>query len=169
MKPTLALTLAGLMLAGFEATAQNRDTNRWDISRIDVSKLPPPSDETGLTFDKDIKPMLKVSCVRCHGAERPREGLRLDTLEGVLKGGRDGKMVVPGDSAKSLLVVAAARIDARTTMPPKPRRRPGQPPPGQPGEAPPSQGGGPAGPPPAKPMSAEQVGVLRAWIDQGAK
>jgi hypothetical protein len=85
----------------------------------DLSKLPPAADRKGVTYEKDIRPLLEASCFRCHGEERPRDGLRLDSLQAVLEGSDDGKVVVPGDSKKSLLVVAAAQIDDETAMPPK--------------------------------------------------
>jgi hypothetical protein len=112
----------------------------------------------------------------------------LNSLEGALKGGDDGKVIVLGESKKSLLVIAAAQIDEETAMPPK--RGPGRGGPGGFGGRPPGgggpggpnergPGGGPGGPgrpggpggfgPPPKPLTAEQVGLLRAWIDQGAK
>jgi len=183
MKPVVVLTALGLLLAGIPATAQTPHENHWDISKIDVSKLPAASDQKDVTFDKDILPLFKASCVRCHGDQKPRAGLRLDTLDGVLKGGHDGKMVVAGDGAKSLLLVAAARIDDNTAMPPKRRPRggpggPGGPPPGSPGNGgqPPGTNGptgGPGGPgksgPPPKPLTADEAGLVRAWIDQGAK
>jgi Planctomycete cytochrome C len=157
---------------------------KWDISGIDTSKLPPPADRKDVTFATDIKPLFDASCVRCHGQNRPRGGLRLGSLDDILKGGTDGKAVVPGDSQKSLLLIAAAQIDPQTSMPPKRREGPhGGPPPGGPG-APgttpnatngpgPGPGGPPGGPgkfgPPPKPLTAEQVSLVRAWIDQGAK
>lgn len=153
-----------------------------DLSKIDVSKLPPAAAKKGLTFEKDIQPLLEASCTRCHGQDRPKAGLQMTSLEAVLKGGKDGKVVVPGDSKKSLLVIAAAQIDEDTAMPPKRgpgRGGPGGPaggrPPGGPqgGGAPGGRPGGPGGPggfgPPPKPLSAEQVGLLRAWVDQGSK
>ena len=67
---------------------------------IDPSKLPPPSDKKDLTFEKDIKPLFDKSCVECHGAVKPKGKLRLDTLEGTLKGSVDGKVLEAGKSEK---------------------------------------------------------------------
>ena len=91
----------------------------------DLSKLPPPSDKTGLTYAADIRPIFEASCFRCHGEERPKHGLRLDSLEAALKGSEDGKVIVPGKSKESPLVIAVAQLDDETAMPPK--RRPGGP------------------------------------------
>lgn len=146
---------------------------------VDLSKLPPASKQEGVTFDKDIKPIFEASaCVRCHGADRPKAGLRLTTLAGVLKGSKEGKVLEPGKSADSDLVIAVSQLDPETAMPPKPkggkRGGPGGPPPGGPGDMHgtngPASGPGqrPQGPPP-KPLTPEQVGLVRAWIDQGAK
>jgi len=174
MKCVVAFTVFGLALGSLTAPAQTPPPheNHWDISKIDVSKLPPASAQTDVTFDKDILPLMKASCVRCHGAQKPRGGLRLDSAAAILKGGHDGKMVVPGDSTKSLLVAAAARINDSIAMPPKRRPRPGGPAPGQAGAGSstnaPAGGPGKGGPPP-KPLTEEQVGLLRAWVDQGAK
>ena len=154
----------------------------WAVD-VDLTKLPAASDKKGLTYSKDVKPMLDASCTRCHSGDRPKAGLKLDTLEGVLHGSKEGKILVTGDSKKSQIVVAAARIDPESAMPPM--KGPGHGggggggrPPGPPGGGnPPPEGqrppGGPGGPggfgPPPKPLTPEQVGVLRAWIDQGAK
>ena len=87
----------------------------------DLSKLPPASTKAGLTYAKDIRPILEASCFSCHtDRERPaRGGLNMGTLAGVMAGGDDGDVVIPGKSAQSLLVVAAARIDPETAMPPR--------------------------------------------------
>jgi hypothetical protein len=196
-KLTALISLAGLTMAGPALAAE-----------IDWSKLPPAATAENVTFEKDIAPILKESCVRCHGAERPRAQLRLDSLEGVLKGTKQGPVLKAGDSANSLLVKSVSQLDPEIAMPPKPRnRRPGGPGGPQGTNAPvmqphdggpmgggpdggdhPRMGGGegdhpPGGPqgtnapgqrprnfgPPAKPLTAEQVGLIRAWIDQGAK
>jgi hypothetical protein len=146
-------------------------------AEIDLSKLPPAAKQKGVTYAKDIRPILETSCFRCHGEERQKGGLRLDSLEAALKGGEDGKVIIPKKSDQSQLVIAVARLDEEKAMPPqfKPGRGPGGP--GGPGNRPP--GGNPPGPgagggragfgPPPKPLTAEQVGLIRAWIDQGAK
>ena len=113
---------------------------------IDVSKLPPPSPQTDVTYEKDIKPILDKSCVKCHGAEKPKAKLRMDSLQGVLKGGVDGKVVNPGNSAKSMLIINVAHLGEQDDWMPPPNNK-------------------------AKigPLSPEQIGLIRAWIDQGAK
>src|SRR2546429_3127368 len=118
MKNTSALLIVGLATAGWSVMAAEKSL---DISKIDISKLPPPADKKGVTYAKDIRPLFEASCFRCHGEEKQKGELRLDSLEAVLKGGEDGKVIVPGASQKSLLVIAAARIDDETAMPPKPK------------------------------------------------
>jgi hypothetical protein len=51
-----------------------------------------------------VRPILVAQCVSCHGAESPAGGLRLDTYEGVMKGGVSGKSVVAGKPDQSLLL-----------------------------------------------------------------
>src|SRR5580692_7767691 len=104
MKTNYACLLAVLALGTLPAGA----AGKWDLSKIDTSKLPAPASQTGLTYAKDIRPIFEASCFRCHNQNRARGDLRLDSLAAVIKGGKDGKMVVPGDGQKSLLVVAAA-------------------------------------------------------------
>jgi hypothetical protein len=172
MKPITTFIFLGLVIVAWPVKAENK----WEINKLDLSKLPPAADKQGVTYANDIQPLFEASCLRCHGEERNKGDLRLDSLESALKGGKDGKVVVPGESKKSLLVAAAAQIDNDIAMPPK--RGPGGPngnrPPGGPGGGPPPDGhGGPGGPggfgPPPKAFTAEQVGLIRAWIDQGAK
>lgn len=195
--------MSSLLAVGFTAAAQEK----WDLSKQDAGKLPAASDKKDLTFEKDIKPLFQASCVRCHGQQRQRGGLRLDSLDALMKGGDDGKMVVAGDSKKSLLVFAVSQVDNQIAMPPKggpggrrgQGRGPGGPPPdggaggsgggnppppsggpdaGGPGAGVPGGGpgagprrGGPGGPggQQSRPLTKEQVGLVRAWIDQGAK
>src|SRR4026207_825394 len=57
-----------------------------------------------LTFEKDIRPILKAHCFDCHGeGEKPRGGLDLRLRRLMLKGGDEGPVIVPGKPNKSLL------------------------------------------------------------------
>lgn len=117
-----------------------------DKKPVDVSKIPPASDKKGVTYEADIKPIFEKSCVKCHGAEKQKGKLRLDSLAATLKGGEDGKVVEVGDSAKSMLVHNVAHVgDEDMFMPPPDNKDKIQ------------------------PLTKEQVGLIRAWIDQGAK
>jgi hypothetical protein len=133
----------------------------------DPSKLPPASKQEGVTFEKDIHPIFDENCVRCHGDQRPKANLRLDNLEGVMKGSKDGKVLVAGHSEQSGLVFAVSEINGKISMPPKPRP-PRAPAPNADGS---TNAPAPAAAPahPWKPLTVEQVGLIRAWIDQGAK
>jgi hypothetical protein len=113
---------------------------------VDLSKLPPPSDQKNVTYEKDIKPIFDASCVKCHSGKKPKGRLHLDSLAGILKGGRDGKVVVPGKSAKSVLVQNVGQIgDEDDWMPPTDNKFD------------------------IEPLTKKQVALIRAWIDQGAK
>jgi mono/diheme cytochrome c family protein len=113
---------------------------------VDLLKIPPASDKTGVTYAVDIKPILDKSCTTCHGAEKPKAKLRLDSLEGVLKGGEGGKMVVPGNSVGSVLVHNIAHAGDPDGYMPPPKNKANIP-----------------------PLTKEQIGLIRAWVDQGAK
>lgn len=140
MKPSnLSLAIASALTLGlFTAAAQD--------AKPDSSKLPPVSSQKGVTFAKDIKPIFEKSCVKCHGGEKPKARLRLETLEGTIKGSKDGPDIIAGKSGESPLVYAIAHVgDEDNFMPPlKNKANIG-------------------------PLTKEQVGLIRAWIDQGAK
>src|SRR6266480_122354 len=109
-------------------------------SKIEITKLPPPA-TASVDFAKDIKPLLENTCLKCHGPQQPSGQFRLDTREGLFKGGQNGVNIIPGDSAKSSLIHFVARLVDGMEMPPK--------------------GVG-------DPLTREQIGLLRGWIDQGA-
>jgi len=113
---------------------------------IDASKLPPVSTKQGVTYVKDIKPIFEDSCVKCHGAEKPKAKLRMDSLQGILKGSENGKVVEPGNSPASVLVHNIAHVGDPDDYMPPPNNKAKIP-----------------------PLTKYQIGVVRAWIDQGAK
>jgi len=108
-------------------SAADADHNEWDISKLDAAKLPPAAVAKGLTYDKDTKPILKESCFRCHGEDRQKGELRLDSREARLKGGENGKIIDPGHATKSIMLFASAQVNdgcrhASETPPRWPRR-----------------------------------------------
>ena len=112
-------------------------------AKMDPATLPPAADKPGLTYDKDIRPLFQQSCFDCHGATKQKAKLRLDSLAAALKGSADGVVIVPGQSGQSKLVyIVAPAGKKQPVMPPA------------------SKG---------KPFTTGQIGLLRAWIDQGAK
>ena len=115
---------------------------------IDISKLSPPATNQ-VVFARDIKPIFEKGCFKCHGpeVEKPKGKFRADTRASVLKGGENGPNVVAGDLAKSPLIAQVAQItsDEDEYMPPK----------GNKAKIP--------------PLTKEEVGLVRAWIEQGAK
>jgi len=138
MNPIKTIAVAFVATFGLAAVASADDA---------AGKLPPPSAKTGVTYATDIKPLFDNSCVKCHSGDKPKARLKLDTLEGTLKGSKDGKVIMAGDSAKSMLIqaVAHATKDPDQWMPPLHNRAN------------------------IGPLTPDQVGLIRAWIDQGAK
>jgi hypothetical protein len=130
---------ATILSIGFAVAASAQD------AKPATNTMPPASAKTDVTYATDIKPIMDAACVKCHDATKPKVAakLGLDTLDGILKGNRNGKVVIPGDSAKSKLVLTVAHIgDPESFMP---------------------KGKG------AKKLTDDQIGLIRAWIDQGAK
>ncbi len=101
----------------------------------------PPAAGHRVDYDREVRPILAKSCIRCHGETQPKGGLVLDERDSALKGGDNGLAIVPGKGAESRLVRYAAGVDDDFVMPPI--------------------GSG-------KPLSTVDVAILRAWIDQGA-
>jgi mono/diheme cytochrome c family protein len=100
----------------------------------------PPS-AIEVDFEKQIRPLLEDHCTDCHGEDQQKSKMRLDTVAGLLRGGESGEpLLAKGKSAESYLIKRVTAETRKERMPPK-------------GDA----------------LTAEQVGLLRAWIDQGAK
>lgn len=92
-------------------------------------------------YSTNIHPIFDSNCVSCHGASKTDGNLRLDTYAALMKGGKDGAVVVPRDEDKSVLI-------ARITLPSGDVH------------AMPAEGR-----PPLKPA---QIAMIRAWIRAGA-
>ncbi len=96
--------------------------------------------ESKVDFAKDIQPLLQQQCVKCHGPEKQKGKLRLDSREAAVKGGKVGPAFVVNDAAKSEMV-------RRITLPKSDD------------DFMPSEG---------EPLSKAQIDLVTAWINQGA-
>jgi len=102
----------------------------------------PPAVTRSVDFETEVRPIFEASCLECHGPNRQRSDFRIDVKKIVLAGGGSGEpSVVPGKSAESPLIRYVAGLEEDMLMPPDGR---------------------------GDPLTPEQIGVLRAWIDQGA-
>ena len=97
------------------------------------------AEEPSIDYQKQIKPILAARCAGCHGAKKQQVGLRVDTGKVLREGGDSGPAVVPKDPAKSLLIHAITGTEGASLMPPD-------------GEK----------------LAAEQIAVIRQWIQEGA-
>ena len=89
---------------------------------------------------KDIKPLLKNKCSTCHGSLKQKAELRLDAGKFIHAGSEEGKIITPGKASKSKLIALVTAKDKKERMPPK-----------------------------GAPLTANQVALLKDWINAGAK
>src|SRR5262249_31974721 len=89
-------------------------------------------------FEGKVRPLLLTRCVGCHGPEKRKGGLRLDSRAGWATGGDSGPAVVPGKPDESLLIQAVRYLDRDLQMPPK------------------------------KALTPQEVDVLTRWVKDGA-
>src|SRR5688572_18172922 len=78
-----------------------------------------PTAEELRFFETSVRPVLVEHCQKCHGPEKQWSGFRLDTREGLLKGGDSGSVVMPGRPEESRLILAVRHEDADLRMPPE--------------------------------------------------
>ena len=96
----------------------------------------------GAFFESKVRPLLEKRCTECHGEKKQKADLRLDLRAHAFKGGESGVAIVAGDSAKSPLFQRVISEDDDERMPP-------------------SKGGG-------KPLTKDEVAILKTWLDSGA-
>ena len=104
------------------------------------------NEDTPVSFNRDVRTILSDKCFQCHGPDQEalEADLRLDSFEGAtaLRDGFDRPAIVPGDVGASALIERITTHDKGDLMPP---------------------------PKIKKPLTADEIEVLRRWIDQGAK
>ena len=109
------------------------------LSPEQIAKLPSPVKKI-VSFTTDVKPIFDAACVKCHGKGKDKGNFSIETRESFLKGGDSGSPIVSGKSAESLLIELVSGLDPENVMPQKGSK-----------------------------LKREEVSMLRAWIDQGAK
>lgn len=92
-----------------------------------------------IDFVRDVKPLLKRHCFKCHAGDKREGGFRLDQRTGAFAGGDEGVAIRKGDAANSTLIKRVSGDDPDLVMPP--------------------EGDG---------LTPAEVSVLKLWIDQGA-
>ena len=92
-------------------------------------------------YEAVLKPLLRERCVSCHGALQQKAGLRLDTVAGMLRGGKHGPVLVVGKAEQSVMVLRTSSADADERMPPEHE---------------------------GQPFSEAQLALLKQWITDGA-
>jgi ankyrin repeat protein/mono/diheme cytochrome c family protein len=97
----------------------------------------PPPAPFKVDFKAQVLPILATKCFGCHGSTQQQSGLRLDRRQPALRGGDYGVVIVQGNSAESKLILRLVGGDVGMQMPPSGALEP------------------------------EEIGILRAWIDQG--
>ncbi|MCB1206496.1 MAG: PSD1 domain-containing protein [Verrucomicrobiae bacterium] len=115
-----------------------RDTSPLKLSEADLASLPAPAARK-IDFVKDVQPIFAESCYQCHGPKHQEAGFRLDHKPSLFAGGELGPALEKGNSGASTLIHFVAGVRPEGRMPKK-----------------------------GAPLTQEQIGILRAWIDQGA-
>lgn len=81
------------------------------------SQLEKARNQIPIGFEHDVAPILKMNCLQCHGESQAGANLKLDTFNGIVKGGRNGIPVTPGNPARSGIMVRIMSPNERTRMP----------------------------------------------------
>ncbi len=97
-----------------------------------------------VNFETEILPIFRQNCLACHKSPDPESGLVLETPEAIRKGGEHGPAVVPGRAAESHLLQLASHQQG-PEMPPADNKVA------------------------AAALTPEQLGLIQAWINQGAQ
>ena len=142
-------TLIAWIDAGAACDAANPAIGIDVLARGGAAPPPPPSAAVKavaikpgeISFAADVAPLLQEHCLKCHGGDETEANLSMATLQALLKGGRGGAAIVAGKGSDSLLVkkLLGAEIEGQRM----PLGRP--------------------------PLADAQTGLIKAWIDQGAR
>ena len=106
---------------------------------IPIWAIPTWARAAEVDFERQVLPVLKRKCIRCHGSKKVEGGLRLDIRQRALVGGDSGRAIRPGKPSDSLLIKRVAAADPAERMPPE-----------------------------GQPVSQVELRILRKWVAAGA-
>jgi hypothetical protein len=111
-------------------------------ARLFSQQAAPPGQQTApaVDFATEVQPIFKTSCYACHSGSQPQAGLRLDVRSMALKGANGGPVILAGNSKDSSLIHRVSSLGGLRPMPLT-----------------------------GTPLTADEIGILTRWIDQGAQ
>lgn len=90
----------------------------WALTLAVCQNVSASNPEASPEYLNKVRPLLETHCYKCHGAEKQKANLRLDSVKAMMEGGDSGPAVVPGDVDSSNLLTAVCYEDADLQMPP---------------------------------------------------
>ncbi len=137
MQHLKSLGLGVFFLSSLNLFSENNSIVKKNTNSVINSEKPAT---VAPSFHKEVRPILEASCVECHGIEKQKGDLRLDTLKNLLKGGDSGPAIVPGNISESILLERIfLPVEDDEIMPPE-----------------------------NGPLSSNQLDILKRWIITGA-
>jgi WD40 repeat protein len=103
-------------------------------------KIVPPQAKGPVSYEKDVEPILLDKCAFCHSGSIKEGKLDMGTYEALMKGGKRGSPIKPGNADASFLY----KVSAKTLQPFMPPKK-------------------------EEPLKPEELALIKLWIDQGAK
>src|SRR5689334_487650 len=100
-------------LPGLAAATITTGLVAWGSVQAQSSSAAQPA----VDFARDIQPILQANCYECHGPQKTKAHLRLDSRGGIMKGGETGAIIVAGNSEHSLIVRRVLGLDGDDRMP----------------------------------------------------
>ncbi len=92
--------LGGSLTHGSDYISFNFNTDKNDTIKI----KPLINVEEAKVYDSIVQPIFQTRCYSCHSSKRQKGGLRLDRFDLMLKGGKDGKIIMPGNADNSDMI-----------------------------------------------------------------